>query len=147
VKSLFILLLITLTGCCGLHSEVKYQYGNVVISRVDECGKTSFYYGAEPDNDNGIIWSEYSGIGGNFKGYLVFHKDGKVSLFSGDGYFQSKNLDSTKFQYKRILAYENPVVSDSVCYINLSTKYEKEDNLEAASRVKVEYIIDENEFW
>lgn len=142
MKDLIKLLLVTilLSSCCEIHKTTKYTDGNVVVTRIDRCDKTIFYYGDTTDENNGKIWAEYSGINDGFKGYLEFHENGKVSLLSGNGYFQSKNLDSTKFEYKRIASYERPKIGNNVCYINLATKFEYEDNTLKGSSIKVQYL-------
>lgn len=142
-----LLLIIFISSCCGLHTEVKYKHKNVVVTRVDECGETSFYYGEELDKNKGRIWVEYSGINDGFKGYLEFHENGKVTILSGDGYFQSDHIDTSQFEFKRIAAFERPVIGDSVCYINIATNIEQEDNISEGSGVKIEYSIDDNEWW
>ncbi|TRZ45528.1 hypothetical protein D3A96_05975 [Robertkochia marina] len=118
---------------------IRYSMGDVVITRVDECDKSSFYYGEKSSNESGVIWVEYSGLNDGFKGYLKCQENGKVILFSGDGYFKTQNLDTTKLEYKYILAHERPKVGGNVCYINAATNYEKEDNVLAGSEVKVQY--------
>ena len=121
MKDLIKLLLVTilLSSCCEIHKTTKYTDGNVVVTRIDRCDKTIFYYGDTTDENNGKIWAEYSGI---------------------NGYFQSKNLDSTKFEYKRIASYERPKIGNNVCYINLATKFEYEDNTLKGSSIKVQYL-------
>ncbi len=109
------------TSCCGIHTEVKYAYDDITITRIDECGKTTFSYEKGQERSTGKLWATYSGINDGFSGYLKFNKNGKVFLLSGDGYFQSARLDSSKFEYKRILAYEGPEIGESVCAIQLST--------------------------
>lgn len=132
-----IIFLLTLTACCDIRTEITYIYNGTVIKRVDRCAKTTFYYG-EIDKSAGRIWVEYSGINDGFSGYLKFEENGKVYLLSG-GYFQSSNLDTSKFEYKRILAYESPVLDSSVYQIQLSTRYERETNLNTESKVEVVY--------
>lgn len=144
--ALVFIIIISFSSCCGIHNEVKYQYQNILVTRIDECGETSFYYGDGQDR-NGRIWAKYSGINDGFKGYLQFNKNGKVTILSGDGYFQIENIDTSQFEYKRIAAYERPKISKTVCYINLATKFEQEDNLAAGSGIKAEYKIDDNEWW
>ncbi len=147
-KYLTLILITFLSSCCGTHTEIKYKYEDITIRRIDECGKTTFYYQKGKEKIPGKIWAEYSGINDGFKGFLVFKENGKVFLLSGDGYFQtSTDLDTTRFNYKRIYAYNRPKLNRSVCYIMLSTKYEREQNLGFASGIQVEYNIDENEWW
>jgi hypothetical protein len=147
-KYLTILLIVFLSSCCGTHTEIKYKYADITIKRIDECGKTTFYYQKGQEQISGRIWAEYSGINDGFKGYLEFNENGRVSLLSGDGYFQtSTDLDTTRFNYKRIYAYSRPELSENVCQIMLSPKYEKERNLEFESGIQVEYNIDKNEWW
>jgi hypothetical protein len=131
---------ILLSSCCEIHDVTKYTLDKIIVTRIDECDKTTFYYGDDIDKNKGEIWVEYSGINDGFKGYLKFHKNGKVSLLSGDGYFQVKNIDSSYFEYKRIASYERPKIGENVCYINLATKFEHEDNVSEGSGVTVEYI-------
>jgi hypothetical protein len=134
------LITIMLSSCCEIYDVTKYTNGEVIITRVDECGTTTFYYGDEINKNIPKIWTKYSGINDGFKGYLQFNEKGKVILLSGDGYFQAKNLDSIKFNYKRILSYQRPKIGKNVCYINLATKFENEDNIAEGSGIKVEYL-------
>lgn len=134
------LIVVLASSCCETKKISKYTDGEVIITRVDRCDYTSFYYGDDINNAKGKIWVEYSGINDGFKGYLKFHEDGKVSLLSGDGYFQSENLDSTLFKYKRIASYQRPKISKNVCYLNLATKFENEGNIAEGSGIRVEYL-------
>lgn len=144
VKFIIVLIFVFLSACCGKHSEIKYKYKDIIITRKDECGVTSFYYDDGEDEAYGKIWIEYSGINDGFNGYLVFHTDGRVSIFSGDGNFKSNSLDTARLHYKRILAHERPEVSDSVYYITLSTRYEKENNREGRTGIKARYEVDDS---
>jgi hypothetical protein len=140
MSKFLIVLLAVFSSCCGVHNEAEYRYGNSVVRRVDECGKTSFFYG----NNSGKIWVEYSGINDGFSGYLKFNEDGSVILYSGDGYFQSAGLDTTKLTFKRV-SYDAPIVGGPVCAIMLSTKHEIERNQKAKSEVKATYNSEEDE--
>ena len=137
-KHMVIILILSLTSCCSTHEETTYSYNGTVIKRIDKCGKTVFYYN-DISNDNSRIWAEYSGINDGFSGYLIFESDGKVYLLSGDGYFQSANIDTSKFEYKSILAFQRPNLGENVYQIQLSTRYEKEKNLNTGTKVKAIY--------
>ena len=139
VLKLFLISVI-MSACCEVENVTKYIYGKVVITRIDECDRTTFYYGDEVNENLSKIWVEYSGINDGFKGYLQFHENGEVSLLSGEGYFQVKNLDSTKFNYTRIQSHQRPKIGENVCYLNLATKFESEDNISEKSGVRVEYL-------
>jgi len=143
-KYFFIVILVFLSSCCGLHTEVKYMFQNATILRIDECGITSFYYKDKSNKTLGKIWAEYSGINDGFSGYLKFDKNNKVTILSGDGYFQSLNNDATYFAYEYVYSYNRPQISTSVCCINSTIKVEKEKNLKTG--VKIEYKIDDNEW-
>lgn len=153
IKKITYLILVLLTlglmsSCCGLHTEIDYQFNDVNIKRVDVCGKSMFYYNKIGEEKiDGLIWAEYSGINDGFKGYLVFHDNGKVLLLSGDGYFQSKDIDTTLFEYKRITAINRPTLNENTCLIMLSTRYEQEFNDTTDTKVKAVYKIDDNEWW
>jgi hypothetical protein len=122
---LFLPTLGLINSCCGLHTEIDYQFKNVNIKRIDVCGKSMFYYNKVGDEKiEGLIWAEYSGINDGFKGYLVFKDNGKVLLLSGDGYFQSKNIDTTYFDFRRITAFDRPDMKENVYMVMLSTRYE-----------------------
>lgn len=146
-KGVAVIGFVLLSSCCGLHTEIEYEYSGIKIQRVDECGRTTFYYNNDKNESYGIIWTEYSGINDGFKGYLKFGKNGQVLILSGDGYFQSKNLDTAFFNYKSIYAYNRPETGESVCGIMLSTRYEKEFNSERNTEIKATYKIDKNEWW
>ncbi len=135
-----------LTSCCRLHTEVDYRYNGILIKRVDVCGETSFTYYDKDGKNKGKVWAEYSGMSGGFSGYLVFGEDQKVMILSGDGYFQTLNLDTTRFEYKRI-SYEDITLGKGVYFIMLATNYEKERNLETETEVEATYRIDSNEWW
>ena len=140
-KYVIIMLAITLTSCCNTHKETSYNYKGTVIKRIDKCGETTFYYDGV-DKDATKIWAEYSGINDGFSGYLKFEDNGKVYLLSGDGYFQSTNIDTSKFEYKRIVAHQRPKLGETVYYVELSTRYEKEKNANTGTEVKVRYHTD-----
>ena len=92
-KIIFLCLsLILLQSCC--RKEARYEYGGIVIKRIDVCGKTTFYY-----DHYGKIWVEYSGINDGFDAYLVFEKNGKVTIIVGDGYFQKKVSNDLMFSF------------------------------------------------
>ncbi len=133
----FFITLLLFSSCCDTHIAVTYEYERVVIKRVDECGISTFYYGDVSDRSP-RIWAKYSGINDGFAGYLVFRKNGKVTLLSGDGYFQSANNDTDKFEYKRI-SYEEVTLEKGVYYIMLATNVERERNANTGSDVKVTY--------
>lgn len=133
------------SSCCGVHTEIIYRCNGTVIKRVDECGKSTFYYG-DIGKKAIKIWAVYSGINDGFSGYLKFEDNGKVLLLSGDGYFQTANNDTSKFEYRRITAYERPTLGKSVYYITLSTRYEKERNLGTDTDINVEYNIYDDEY-
>ena len=146
IKIFMLVLILILPSCCGLHTEVDYQYSDIIIKRIDVCGKTTFHYQNRQNKEAGIIWAKYSGINDGFSGYLVFNENGKVELLSGDGYFQSKDLDTSLFSIGRILAYERPKDDSNVCEIMLSTRYEQEFNSKRNTKVEFTYRIDENEW-
>ena len=126
-------------ACCNdTGTVITYSCNNTVIKRVDESGRTTFYYN-KIDKGAPKIWVEYSGINDGFSGYLKFEGNGKVSLLSGDGYFQTSNIDTSKFTYKRILAHQRPVLGENVYFIQLATRYEQEKNLNTGTRIKVSY--------
>lgn len=127
-----------LNSCNDTGTEITYSYDNTLIKRVDERGRTTFYYN-RIDNDAPKIWVEYSGINDGFTGYLKFEGNEKVSLLSGDGYFQSSNIDTSKFEYKRILAHQRPDLGENVYFIQLATRYEIEKNLNTGTSIKVNY--------
>lgn len=134
----FLLLLLVCFGCCGVNNKSHYTYAGVTVTRIDECDRTIFYYGNGADRTNSI-WVEYSGINDGFSGYLAFSKTGRVTLYSGDGYFQVQNPADSIFVLKRVLAFSAPTVGDSVCAIDLSTRYEEERNVKAKSSVRIRY--------
>ncbi|TKG87743.1 hypothetical protein EYV94_28010 [Puteibacter caeruleilacunae] len=133
-----LLLVLCFIYSCDTGTEISYSYNNIEIKRIDKCGKTIFYYN-HVANDVPKIWVEYSGINDGFSGYLKFEDNGKVSLLSGDGYFQSSNIDTSKFEYKRIMAHQRPYLIENVCIVQLSTRYEQEKNQNTDSKVKVVY--------
>ncbi|MBY5952861.1 hypothetical protein KUV23_17905 [Algoriphagus marincola] len=135
---LYLILLVIFSSCCDTHVEVTYEYEDVVIKRVDECGISTFYYG-EISNNSPRVWATYSGINDGFSGYLVFGENQKVMILSGDGYFQSENIDSDKLEYNRI-SYEDVALGKGVYYIMLATNVEKERNVNTVSGVKVDYM-------
>lgn len=132
----FVVLLMASASCCDKHLEASYEYEEVVIRRLDKCGVTEFYYGDISDQSPKIS-AEYSGINDGFSGYLIFMEDGKVLLLSGDGYFQSANIDTTKFEYKRV-SYEEISLKKGV-YIMLATNVERERNADLKNGIEVNY--------
>jgi hypothetical protein len=134
---LVLIVLLVCSSCCDTHIEVTYEYKGTVVKRVDECGISTFYYG-EISGISPKVWAKYSGINDGFAGYLVFGKAGKVTLLSGDGYFQLENNGTNKFDYKRI-SYEDVPPGKGVYYIMLATNVERERNANTGSGVKVTY--------
>jgi len=139
MKRYLIILLVLFYSCIDSDNEIYYSYKDVIIKRIDVAGETSFYYMNKESGSTSRIWAEYSGINDGFSGYLKFCDDGKVILFHGDGYYQSENVDTTKFIYKKILSYQTPKLGTSVYYISLSTKYEKERNANTGTKVIATY--------
>jgi len=123
---------------CDNKVEITYSYNDVVIKRIDKNGKTIFYHN-KLGNENPQIWVEYSGINDGFSGYLKFNENAKVSLLSGDGYFQKSNIDTTKFDYIRIAAYQRPELGESVYFIQDAIRYEQEKNKGSGTKVKANY--------
>lgn len=138
VKIFLLLIFQLLSSCCDKYMETTYTYKDAIIKRIDKCGRTVFYY-KDINSNAGRIWAEYSGLNDGFSGYLKFEENGKVYLLSGDGYFQSWKLDTLKFEFKRLLGHQNLVLDSSVYQIQLSTRYEKERNLNTDSKVEVIY--------
>lgn len=136
-----------MVSCCGLHTEITYEHKGIVVTRIDECGITSFYYKNSQNESAGKIWVEYSGINDGFDGYIKFDSTKIVTILAGDGYFKSEGLDTTLFRLSSFKSYERPIISQAICYISLSIRHEKEDNDKAKSGVKAEYKIDKNEWW
>ncbi|QKZ14554.1 hypothetical protein [Spirosoma sp. KUDC1026] len=134
---LILALLVLCSSCCDTHIEVIYKYESTVIKRVDECGISTFYYGGI-SSKSPKVWAKYSGINDGFAGYLVFGKDGKVTLLSGDGYFQSANNSTNKFAYKEV-GSGDVSLGKGVYYIMLATKVERKRNANTGSGVKVTY--------
>jgi hypothetical protein len=114
------------------------MYKDTVIKRVDQNGKTTFYLN-EISQDSPHIWVEYSGINDGFSGYLEFTENGKVSILSGDGYFQVSNHDTKSFDYRRIAAYERPELKENVYFIQDAIRYEQMRNKGTKTIVIVEY--------
>ncbi|WP_395063565.1 hypothetical protein [Flavobacterium sp.] len=98
-----------------------------MIKRVNTDGKNTFYY-LKNGLENGEIWAKYSGINDGFKGYLKFKKNGKVLLFSGDGYFQTKDIATTLFNFKEIGTDGRPGDNANVCQISYQIEAEKSWN-------------------
>lgn len=138
-KIMIIIVVLFLYSCVDSDNEIYYTYKDTVIKRIDKAGETSFYYMDQGRDSNCRIWAKYSGINDGFAGYLEFNDSGKITLLSGNGYFQSENIDSTKFIYREILAYQRPDDLPSVYYINLSTGCEKERNAKTKTQVKAVY--------
>lgn len=137
-RTIVIILSVICLVCCDSKIEIVYNYNEIIIKRVDTNGKTIFYYG-EISKDNPRIWVEYSGINDGFSGYLKFDERGKVSILSGDGYFQTINDDTTKFEYRRIAAYERPELTENVYFVQDAIRYEQEKNNESVTKVNVTY--------
>jgi hypothetical protein len=136
--SVLLLLAFSLISCCNSAKEITYTFGKAVIKRVDKCNRTIFYY-AKIDKYSPVIWVEYSGINDGFSGYLIFQNNGKVNLLSGDGYFQTSNVDTVRFEYKRIAAFQRPELGENVYFVELATKFELEKNRNTGTKVKAVY--------
>jgi hypothetical protein len=135
---LSLILLVIFSSCCDTHVEVTYEYEDVVIKRVDECGISTFYFG-EISDSSPRVWTTYSGINDGFSGYLVFEK-GRVEILSGDGYFESSNNNEKQIDFRYIDISERPMLTKGVYYIMLATNVEKERNVNTVSGVKVDYM-------
>jgi hypothetical protein len=149
-KFITILLVATLvlSSCCGLHTEIKYTYKDIVITRIDECGKSSFYYKSDKNKKEGKIWAEYSGINSGFRGCLEITKDGKATVFvEGGGYFQTEGIDASLFEFKFVYHDDLPKIGETVCYISSSAKSEQENNITEGTGINIEYSVDDNEWW
>jgi len=141
MKNLFYIIILSLFlySCCEKNNKTIYEHSGIKITRIDKCDKTIFYYQNDKNQNAGEIWAEYSGINDGFSGYLKFYDNGKVSILSGDGYFQSKELDSALFDYKRIYAYNRPKIDENICEIMLATRYERELNDKNKTGIKITY--------
>lgn len=137
-RTMVIILLVIAFASCDSRVEIVYSYKDIVIKRVDKNGKTIFYYD-EIRKDSPRIWVEYSGINDGFSGYLKFDDSGKVSILSGDGYFQTVNDDTTKFEYRRIAAYQRPELTENVYFVQDAIRYEQEKNNGSVTKVNVTY--------
>jgi len=51
----------------------------------------------------------------------------------------SSNIDTSKFEYKRIFAHQRPDLGENVYFIQLATRYEIEKNLNTGTSIKVNY--------
>ena len=90
--------------------------------------------------ESGKIWAEYSGINDGFAGYLIFGKNGKVTLFVDEGYFENKDIDSLLFKYKRYSGEESDFNLPNTCRIYYPIEYEKDENKNLRTKVKIKYI-------
>lgn len=122
---------------------IKYQYDDVVITRVDRDGEARLYYG---DFDNkfpdSYIKIEYSGFNSGISGYLVFHPDKSVHVISeGGGYYTSSNLENSKLMISEISRNFSDSIKgkyDRVLYLS-SIGLEQELNKKFNSNVKAIY--------
>lgn len=135
------MMLIPLLGysCCEIHHESSYIFHDKIITRIDKCGETSFYYQTGNNKPVGRIYAKYSGINDGFRGYLSFDVKGKVTILSDDGYFKIDNVDTSKFTYQSIYSDETPELGNGVYFISDSKKYEMDKNKGIHSGIKVEY--------
>ncbi len=138
MKWIQLFLLFAISSSCT-NEITYYSYRNVTIRRVDNDGKSTFYY-LKNGKENEKIWAEYSGINDGFRGYLKFGENGKVELLSGDGYFQTKNLDSTLFYYKRIYSSDTNYKLANICEIWYPIETEQFRNNKAkTTKIKIIY--------
>lgn len=137
-RTIVIILSVIGFSACDSKVEIVYSYKDIVIKRVDKNGRTIFYYD-EIGKDSPRICVEYSGINDGFSGYLKFDKSGKVSILSGDGYFQTANDDTTKFEYREIAAYQRPELTENVYIVQDAVRYEQEKNNGFVTKVNVVY--------
>ena len=127
------------SSCDIVNDEVYYTYDNIIVKRIDTNGKSEFYY-IKNGKEAGKIWAEYSGINDGFSGYLKFERNGKVSLLSGGGYFQNKDIDTLMFKYKRIFSSETNYNIPNICKIWYPIEAEHEKNKKSLSKVKIKYL-------
>jgi hypothetical protein len=126
-----------------------YTKDNISVYRIDRCGETLFYFGNELDESNGKIRVEYSGINDGFDAYLSF-ENSKAILYTANGSFREDNLDTSKLELRNIRDYnfsDRPEIGLNVCFLMLSMRWEEERNNLAGSGVKVNYLIDDNDWW
>lgn len=126
-------------ACCDINREIVYSFKESKIHRIDKCGITTFKYIDSSGQDYGTISVKYSGVVSGFSGYLKFEDDGKVFLLSGDGYFESNDVDASKFEYKDIIATQRPLVGDSACWILNAVNIEQERNERDGSGIIIQY--------
>lgn len=131
--------LLFFNSCNMINDEVYYTYKKVTIKRIDTNGKTEFYY-MKNGKEAGKIWAKYSGINDGFNGYLKFEKNGKVSILSGDGYFQVKDNDSLTFNYIRIYSDEKNYKLPNICEIWYPIEAEKNWNRKTKTKVEIKYL-------
>jgi len=127
------------SSCCEKHGEIKYKCNGIVITRIDVCGKTSFYYRNEKEETAGVIYAKYSGMSGGFRAYLDIQGE-KANIIFGDGYFQAKNLDTTKFNFYRWeYGMKKPDKWDTFCQLDVARTFEKRENNEHQTGIEIEY--------
>ncbi len=125
-------------------TEVIYKYKDVCVKRIDSPGKTIFYYEDKIHKEAGMIWTTYSGIDSFFECYLKFTGNNKVLIIVSDGYFQSKNIDKNRFNYRYYSYDEDPELiqkywGDSICVACYPIEREKKINSEQKTKVNIFY--------
>ena len=151
ISGLLISISFILVSCCGLHTEVRYTYENITVVRIDECGKTTFYYEDNLGEKRGEIWLKYSGINDGFEGYLEFNKYQKVTLFISEGYFEKENIDTSLFNIcssmdfvknHSFASFDEIKYAKSTCNIAFPIHYEQNINDTSQTEVVIYYDID-----
>ncbi len=139
IFNLLILFSIVILWGGQTHIRTTYSYNNVTIERVDECGKTFFFYN-KIDKNTSIIIAKYSGIDSNFRGYLKFEENGKVLFFPGGGWglFEKANVDTTQFEYKNETLWDDNI-KENVYFVQLSIKAEIQGDENKITKVKAVY--------
>jgi hypothetical protein len=142
---IILVIFLFLLSCSEEHTEIKYTYEDITVTRVDQCAKTTFYYSSPNVNKTPKIWVEYHGLSGDFTAYLKFDTIGEkkakiVSVNSAfevefiDPYFSARDFDRNNEGDKSIN------IDPSAYYIYLIPSIEIRDG-NKKTEVKAEYKI------
>jgi len=143
MRFLILIFILFISSCSDVNKKTLYKYHGIEILRVDQSGKTTFYYkNKDGKTIDGSISIKYAGINDGFSGYLQFNDDDKVEILVGEGDFKKNGADRSLFIYRDIPLRWQLKSKKNIYEIIRSTKYEKDRNSNINTEVQVEYEED-----
>jgi hypothetical protein len=145
MRNTVLIIALLLLSCNNNEKVIYYKYNDVIVSRVDKDGTSTFFYGSIKNGKKGqpSIRVKYSGFDGSLDAFLRFNPDNTVEIINyGGGYFIESEERGRKMYMRK---YENPEL-DSLLkpyqdnyqnLVRLSDATDLEDRINRENKSKV----------